>query len=125
MKAFDVFPGSRRLVKGPFPSASLLLIGPAGVGKTIFCKQFLYNGLITGEPCLYVTTDESPTEIEGSMNSFGFDVEPYVEETVFRVVDCYSWRLGGESSSEYAVDSSHPYLTAVSINIDKARRGLT
>lgn len=124
LKPIDVFPGSKRLVKGAVPSASLLLMGPTGVGKTTFCKQFIYNGLIMGEPCLYVATDESPEEIQKSMKSFGFDIEPYKEKETFRIVDCYSWRLGGGSSSKYAVDDQHDYLTAVSISIEKARQGL-
>lgn len=124
MKVVDVFPGSRRLVKGVVPSSSLLLIGPSGVGKTIFCKQFLYNGLLMGEPCVYVTTNESPEEIENSMKSFSFDFEPYKDNKMFRVVDGCSWKLGGESSSEYAVDSQHDYLTALSIEIKKAKQNL-
>ena len=75
MKPVDVFPGSSKLVE-EVPSASLLLLGPSGIGKTIFCKQFLFNGLIIDEPCIYVTTDESPEEIGKSMKSFGFDIEP-------------------------------------------------
>jgi KaiC/GvpD/RAD55 family RecA-like ATPase len=98
-------------------------LGPSGIGKTIFCKQFLYNGLIIGEPSIYVATDESPEEIGKSMKSFGFDVEPYPGSGMFRIVDCYSWKLGGESSSEYAVNNPAD-LAAVSIAIEKARQGL-
>jgi len=90
MKPVDVFPGSSRLVEGEVPSESLLLLGPSGIGKTIFCKQFLYNGLVIGEPCIYLTTDE---------------------------------KLGGKSSSEYAV-SNPADLATVSITIEKARQDL-
>jgi KaiC/GvpD/RAD55 family RecA-like ATPase len=124
MKSYDVFPGSRRLVKGTVPPSSLLLIGPSGVGKTIFCKQFIYTGLLMGEPCIYVTTNESPEEIEKSMKTFGFDFEPHKDNRLFRVVDGCSWKLGEESSSAYAVDSQHDYLTALSIEIKKAKQDL-
>lgn len=123
MKSVDVFPGSSRLVEGEVPSESLLLLGPSGIGKTIFCKQFLYNGLIIGEPSIYVTTDESPEEIGKSMKSFGFDIKPYLDSGMFRIVDCHSWKLGGESASEYAVNNPAD-LAAVSIAIEKARQGL-
>jgi KaiC/GvpD/RAD55 family RecA-like ATPase len=123
MKLIDVFPGSSRLVEGEVPSQSLLLLGPCGIGKSIFCKQFLYNGLTIGEPGIYVTTDESPKDIGKSMKSFGFDVKPYLDNGVFRIVDCYSWKLGGEPSSEYAVKDPAD-LGAVSIAIEKARQGL-
>jgi KaiC/GvpD/RAD55 family RecA-like ATPase len=121
---FDIFPGSSRLVEGAMPSASLLLLGPSGIGKTIFCKQFLYNGLINGEPCIYVATDESPEEIMKSMKSFGFDVEPYINKGMFRVVDCYSWKLGSRSYSEYAVNNPSD-LALVLKAIENAKQGLS
>jgi KaiC/GvpD/RAD55 family RecA-like ATPase len=70
-----------------------------------------------------VATDESPEEIGKSMKSFGFDIEPYLDSGMFRIVDCYSWKLGGESASEYAVNNPAD-LAAVSIAIEKARQGL-
>ncbi len=123
MKSVDVFPGSSRLVEGEMPSQSLLLLGPSGIGKTIFCKQFLYNGLIIGEPCIYVATDESFEEVGKSMKSIGFDIQPYRDKGMFRIVDCYSWKLGSESSSEYVVNNPAD-LATVSIAIEKARHGL-
>lgn len=123
MKPVDVFPGSSRLVEGEVPPESLLLLGPSGIGKTIFCKQFLYNGLIVGDPCIYVTTDESPEEIGKSMKSLGFDIEPYKDSGMFRIIDCYSWKLGGKSSSEFAVNNPADLVT-VSIAIEKARQDL-
>ena len=123
MKTADVFPGSSILVEGQVPSESLLLLGPSGIGKTIFCKQFLYNGLITGRPCIYVTTDEAPEEICTSMKNYGFDVEPYKETDTFRIIDCYSWKLGRKSSSEYTVNNPAD-LATLSMTIDKATRGL-
>ena len=124
MNPVETFPGSKRLVKNAVPSSSMLLIGPTGVGKTIFCKQFIYNGLIMGEPCVYVTTSESPEELETSMITFGFDIEPYKLNKMFRVVDCCSWKLGQRSSSAYSIGNQHDFLTAISINVKKAKQDL-
>jgi len=123
-KSVEVFPGSSRLVTGAVPSSSLLLIGPTGVGKTIFCKHFFYNGLLMGEPCIYVTTNETPREIETSMKTFGLEIGQYEKKKMVRIVDGCSWKLGRESLSEYAVDSQQDYLTAISIKIKKARQNL-
>jgi len=123
MKPVDVFPGSSRLVEGKLPSESLLLLGPSGIGKTIFCKQFLYNGLIIGEPSIYVATDESPEEISESMKSYGFDIEPYKDTDMFLIVDCYSWKLGVKSSSKYTIQNPAD-LATISMTIDKAIRNL-
>lgn len=119
----DVFPGSSILFDGKLPSVSLLLLGPSGIGKTVFCKQFLYNGLIVSQPCIYVATDESPEQIRESMKSFGFDIEPYEEDGTFRIIDCYSWKLGCKSSNEYTVNNPTDIKT-LSMTIDKALRGL-
>ncbi len=122
MTKIDVFPGSTRLVEGAMPPSSLLLIGPSGIGKTIFSKQFLYNGLLNNEPCIYLSTDESPERIEESMKSFGFDTSPYKDKGLFRVVDCYSWRMG-KKLSKYSV-SNPADLAGVSVAIDVAREDL-
>lgn len=123
MKQVDAFPGSTRFIEGQMPSSSLLLMGPSGVGKTIFSKQFIYNGLVHGEPGIYLSTDEPPEKIDASMRSFGFNTETYISSGAFRIVDCYSWRTGGKSTSEYSI-SNPADLATVSIAIDKARQGL-
>lgn len=122
MKQVDVFPGSRRLVEGEMPPASLFLMGPSGIGKTIFAKQFLYNGLVSGEPGVYLSTDESPERIQRSMKSFGFNTKTYIDNDMFRIVDCYSWKVGGKTCSNYCV-TNPDNLATVSMAIDNARQG--
>jgi len=122
-KFCDVFPGSKQLVEGNLPSQSFLLMGPSGIGKTIFCKQFISNGLAKGESCIYLTTDESPSAIENSMKDFGFNVSCDSTQCSFRVIDCYSWKLGGNSSSEFAVRDPTD-LVSISKNIENAWKDL-
>ena len=122
MNTREIFPGSSVLVKGEVPCCSLLLIGPTGVGKTIFCKHFLFNSLKTDETCVYVTTSETPEEIELSMKKLGLDIRPYEEKNKLLIVDGCSWKLGRKSSSNYAVDGQHNYLTSMSIAINKAKK---
>jgi len=123
MKQLDVFPGSRRLVEGEMPLASLFLMGPSGIGKTIFAKQFLFNGLVNGEIGIYLSTDESPERIQESMKKLGFNIDTYVDNGTFRIIDCYSWKIGGKSCSKYCV-SNPDNLATVSVAIDRARQDL-
>jgi len=123
MKQLDVFPGSRRLVEGEMPPASLFLMGPSGIGKTIFAKQFLFNGLVNGEIGIYLSTDESPRRIQESMKRLGFNVDTYADNDTFRIIDGYSWKIGGKSCSKYCV-SNPDNLASVSMAIDNARKDL-
>ena len=123
IKHSELFPGSKKLVEGGLPSQSLLLLGPSGIGKTIFCKQYIYNGLINGESCIYLTTDESPQSVIISMKDFGFNVDCKIKDCSFRIVDCYSWKLGGKSTSEFAV-SNPTDLTCISKSLENAWKDL-
>jgi len=38
------------------PTGLILLAGPAGVGKTMYCRQFIVEGLKNGDPCLFVSS---------------------------------------------------------------------
>jgi KaiC/GvpD/RAD55 family RecA-like ATPase len=38
-------------------SKILLLSGPSGVGKTMYCRQFLLEGLLKGDKCIFISTD--------------------------------------------------------------------
>jgi KaiC/GvpD/RAD55 family RecA-like ATPase len=42
----------------------LLLSGPSGVGKTMYCRQFLLDGLLKGEKCIFISTDLSKMQFE-------------------------------------------------------------
>jgi KaiC/GvpD/RAD55 family RecA-like ATPase len=37
----------------------LLLSGPLGAGKTMYCRQFLLEGLLKGDKCIFISTDLS------------------------------------------------------------------
>jgi KaiC/GvpD/RAD55 family RecA-like ATPase len=40
----------------------LLLYGPSGVGKTMYCRQFLIEGLLKGDRCIFISTNLSKTQ---------------------------------------------------------------
>jgi len=51
-----------------------LVTGTAGSGKTIFATQFLAHGILAGESAVFVTFEESPTEICRNVASMGWDI---------------------------------------------------
>ena len=74
-------PGLDKLVGGGFiPSDVYLVSGGTGCGKTIFCAQFLWEGLKKGESCIYFSLEEMPKDIIEDVRSFGWDLEKYQKE---------------------------------------------
>ncbi len=74
-------PGLDPLMEGGFIKGSTILVsGAAGTGKTIFCAQFLLEGLKKGEVCMFITLEERPEDIIGDVKRFGWDLQKYVDD---------------------------------------------
>jgi circadian clock protein KaiC len=86
------------LIEGGFPAGkSYLVTGEAGLGKSIFCIQFVLRGLLDGEKAVYVTVDESPTDIMEEAACLGWDLLPYVESGQLLILDAspfFKTRMG-------------------------------
>ena len=101
---------------GGIPKGSLVLVlGPPGAGKSIFGKLFLHSGLGAGggDNAFLVSTSESEQNISDAMGMFKWTqgVDQHL-----RVLDCYSWRLGGKRSKYSAPLTS---LNDVSLTLGK------
>jgi len=67
---------------------STLVSGTSGTGKTLFAIQFLYNGIIYfNEPGIFVTFEESPTDIVKNAHSFGWDLEALIQDGQLFILD--------------------------------------
>jgi len=67
---------------------STLVSGTSGTGKTLFAVQFLYNGIIyLNEPGIFVTFEESPTDIVKNAHSFGWDLEALIQDGQLFILD--------------------------------------
>ena len=53
------------------------------------------------------------------MEKFGFDLDCNQKGCIFKIIDCYSWKLGGKSKSEFAVKNPTD-LTQISKIIENA-----
>ncbi|MEM5804710.1 MAG: ATPase domain-containing protein [Candidatus Aenigmatarchaeota archaeon] len=63
------------LIKG----STTLLTGATGTGKTIFCAQFIMEGLRRGEKCIFLTMEETVNDIFNDVNRFGWDLKKYAD----------------------------------------------
>ncbi len=74
---------------GGMPAGRTTLVsGTSGTGKTLFAIQFLYNGIINfDEPGVFVTFEESPTDIIKNAFSFGWDLAKLLHEGKLFILD--------------------------------------
>jgi KaiC/GvpD/RAD55 family RecA-like ATPase len=76
---------------GGIPENTVTLVyGPPKVGKSIFCYQFMYNGLLQGEPCLYITADYGLKQFQQSTRDFGLELDNYFQDETLYLIDAIS-----------------------------------
>jgi circadian clock protein KaiC len=65
-----------------------LISGTSGTGKTLFAVQFLYNGIRDfDEAGVFVTFEESPSDIIKNACSFGWDLQKLINEGKLFILD--------------------------------------
>ncbi len=74
---------------GGLPSGRTTLVsGTSGTGKTLLSLQFLYNGISCfGESGVFVTFEESPSDIIKNAHIFGWDLQRLIEEGKLFILD--------------------------------------
>lgn len=76
--------GLDKLIEGGFEKGSTILVtGNTGCGKTIFCCQYIWEGLKRGENCMFITFEESMQDIINDAAAFGWDFKKYEKEGKF------------------------------------------
>jgi len=72
------------MIEGGFKKHSVNMVaGGAGCGKTIFAIQFLYNGILKGEPGIYITFEEKKNKLYDDFMTFGWDFAKYEKQGKF------------------------------------------
>jgi circadian clock protein KaiC len=60
---------------GLWRGTTTLLAGPSGAGKTTIGLQFAFEGARRGEPTLYMSFQENPTQLMRTIRGLGADIE--------------------------------------------------
>jgi len=87
---FDKLTRSEGGTGGIPENTATLIYGPVKTGKSIFCNQFAYQGLLNGEPCLFITTDHGIKQLETNMMEFQWPIEKYLEDKSVYIIDTIS-----------------------------------
>lgn len=82
-------PGFDLIAEGGLPQFTCTLIaGTAGSAKTVFANQFLAKGILEAkEAGVFVTFEESPAAIRKHMRGFGWTIETWESENLWKFVD--------------------------------------
>jgi len=100
-------PGLDEILNGGIPRRNIVLLsGGPGTGKSIMGQQFLYNGLLQGEPGILVALEEHPVQIRVNMAQFGWHVKDFEQRGLFAIVDAFTGGIGEAAKRErYVVRS--------------------
>jgi circadian clock protein KaiC len=67
--------GLDEMLGGGFPRlTSTMIEGGTGTGKTVFSLQYIVEGARRGEPGLYLTLEETPSQLRALGNVFGWNI---------------------------------------------------
>ncbi len=82
-----------KMLNGLRESSNILVIGPPGPEKTTIGMHYMSEGIMKKQPCIYVTSDVGPDDMESKGKEIGMDFTSYVGKSLW-FIDCYSWALG-------------------------------
>ena len=112
--------GFDQIANGGLPKGrSTLVSGTAGSGKTVLALQFLLTGIRDfGENGVFVTFEESPSDLMHNVRSFGWDLETLLAEGLLAVVD------GSPDPGAELIAAGHFDLSALLARIENGVRAV-
>jgi circadian clock protein KaiC len=89
MRSPSGIPGLDGLIEGGFEDGTVTLVsGKTGTAKSIFCGQFLYNGILQNKQTgLYITTEDSADGIRRQFEKFGWDFAGLEKKGWLRILE--------------------------------------
>ena len=68
----------------------IMVQGDTGIGKSVLAAQFVYEGLLVGDRCVYVACDEPPSALRESMANLRLGTVAYERSGQLVFIDSYS-----------------------------------
>jgi KaiC/GvpD/RAD55 family RecA-like ATPase len=78
------------LPQGMTYDTQIMVQGETGIGKSVLAAQFLYEGLLVGDKCVYVACDEPPDVMRQNMANLRLGSIAYEETGQLVFLDAYS-----------------------------------
>jgi KaiC/GvpD/RAD55 family RecA-like ATPase len=74
--------------------STVLISGGCGTGKSTFCLQSIYHGLLKGEKAVYILFEESVEKLKRHMrNNYGWDLQRFEEEERFAMLKINPFKI--------------------------------
>jgi KaiC/GvpD/RAD55 family RecA-like ATPase len=78
------------MLGGGIPGEDILLVsGGPGTGKTILSLQYIVSAVGRGEPCVYISLEESMKKKIEYAKAFGWDLQRAIDDDMLDVLDLY------------------------------------
>lgn len=84
------------LPEGITYDSQIMVIGDTGVGKSVLAAQFVYEGLVTGDACIYIACDEPLNNMRQHMAGFRLGTTAYERTGQLLMLDAYGRDLSNE-----------------------------
>ena len=82
--------GLDEMLGGGMPEEGILLVsGGPGTGKTIMSLQYIVSAVSRGEPCVYISLEESMKKKIEYARAFGWDLQKAIDDDMLDVLDLY------------------------------------
>jgi circadian clock protein KaiC len=73
--------GLDQILKGGLPTGrTTLIIGGPGSGKSLFGLEFLYRGVLVGEPGIFISFEERAGALRSNASTLGWDLAPLEQD---------------------------------------------
>lgn len=114
--------GLDEILGGGLPSQSnVLLYGDPMCGKKPLLMEYIYRGLESDIPGIFVLTDYGYTDWKAKMAFSGWDLTPYEKNGMVQVIDCYSRQFEPSLEDEGVVSYAENPAALSSISLHIAR----
>ena len=90
--------------KGTIPESLLLLTGPIGAGKTMYCRQFLADGLLDRDYCIYVSSSLTNKQFRTQFSNI--ENLNLIQNSKFINPYLHNGTVGNQGYSSFSRDSS-------------------
>jgi predicted hydrocarbon binding protein/KaiC/GvpD/RAD55 family RecA-like ATPase len=107
-------------IQEPPDKGLILLVGAPGAGKSTFCHEIVLNGLAADRPILFVTTEQSPTDIMARLREKGMEQLPH---GLLSFVDAFGQTVGLVATEQSdTVIANCEDLNSISMAISKLQQ---